>query len=127
MPLVHISMQEGKSNAYRQAIFNSIAEALHGTFDVPNDNHFMTLTEHSTENFRYSASYLGIDRSDDLVFIQISAMDTRSVEQKKSLYQQIALRLGENPKLRPQDVFINLLEGARENWSLGHGLAQYAS
>jgi 4-oxalocrotonate tautomerase len=28
---------------------------------------------------------------------------------------------------RPDDVVINLVEVAKENWSFGHGLAQYAS
>ena len=34
--------------------------------------------------------------------------------------------LGESPGLRPEDVFVSLVEVAKENWSLGNGLAQYA-
>jgi hypothetical protein len=29
--------------------------------------------------------------------------------------------------LRPQDVFINLLEVQKENWSFGNGVAQYVT
>jgi phenylpyruvate tautomerase PptA (4-oxalocrotonate tautomerase family) len=99
---------------------------MHETFDVPHDNEFMTLTEHEAANFRYDPSYLGVSRTDDLVFIQITANDTRTLEQKKALFARIADLLGEGAGLRREDVFINLVEVAKENWSLGMGIAQYA-
>ncbi|MFP5514894.1 MAG: tautomerase family protein [Alphaproteobacteria bacterium] len=126
MPLVHISLRAGKPEAYRQAIFDGLYRAMHETFNVPEDDQFMTITEHDTTNFRYGASYLGVDRSDDLVYIQIAANNTRTVEQKKALFQRIMELLGENPGIRPQDVFVNIVEVAKENWSLGNGVAQYA-
>ncbi|MGE4371419.1 MAG: tautomerase family protein [Xanthobacter sp.] len=126
MPLVHISLRSGKSEAYRQAIFDSLYHAMRETFNVPEDDQFMIVTEHDAANFRYSASYLGIARSDDLVYIQISAMNTRSGHQKKALFQRVTEFLGKKPGIRSEDVFINLIEGVRENWSLGHGVAQYA-
>lgn len=126
MPLLHISLRAGKPEAYRQAIFDGLYRAMRETFNVPEDDQFMTISEHDAANFRYGATYLGIARSDDIVFIQISAMNTRTAEQKKALYRRIAELLGDSPGIRPEDVFVNLIEGAKENWSLGHGLAQYA-
>lgn len=126
MPLLHISLRAGKPEAYRQAIFDSLYRAMRETFNVPEDDQFMTITEHDAASFRYGASYLGIARTDDVVFIQISAMNTRTAEQKKALFRRIAELLGENPGIRPEDVFVNLIEGVKENWSLGNGLAQYA-
>ena len=126
MPLTHISMRAGKSEAYRQAIFDSLYRAMHETFDVPEGNQFITITEHDAANFRYGASFFDIARSDDIVMIQITANNTRSIEQKKVLFRRIAELLGENPGIRPEDVFVSLVEVAKENWSLGHGLAQYA-
>lgn len=126
MPLVHISLRTGKSETYKQAIFDSVYRALRETFNVPEDDQFMTMTEHDAANFRYGASYLDIARSDDLVFIQITASNTRTVEQKKLLFRRTAELLGEHPGLRPEDVFVNLVEVVKENWSFGHGLAQYA-
>ena len=126
MPLTHISLRAGKSEAFRQAIFDGVYQALRETFDVPEDNQFMAITEHDGANIRYGASFLGIDRSDDVVFIQLTVNDTRSLDQKKALYRRIVALLGERPGIRPQDVFINLVEVAKENWSLGHGIAHYA-
>ncbi|ADP17500.1 tautomerase enzyme family protein [Achromobacter xylosoxidans A8] len=126
MPLVHVSLRAGKPQAYRQAIFDNIYLAMRETFNVPEDDQFMTMTEHDASNFRYSPTYMDVARSDDLVYIQITANNTRSLEQKKALFQRIAQRLGDDPGLRPEDVFVNLVEVAKENWSFGHGLAQYA-
>ena len=126
MPLSHISLRAGKPDAYRQAIVDGLYRALRDTFDVPEDDQFMTVTEHDAANFRYGASYLGVARSDDLVMIQITANNTRTLDQKKALYRRIAELLGESPGVRPEDVFVSLVEVEKANWSIGHGLAQYA-
>ena len=125
MPLCHISLRAGKPEAYRQAIFDSLYRALREALSVPEDDQFMTITEHDAANFRYGDCF-GVTRSDDLVYIQITVFDTRTAEQKKALYQRTAELLGESPGIRPEDVFVNLLEAAKENWSFGHGVAQLA-
>ncbi len=127
MPLVRVSLRKGKPAAYREAILDALYRAMRETFDVPEGDRFMTITEHDEADFSYDAAYLGIARSDDLVIIQITANNTRTVEQKKALYRRIVERLAENSGLRPEDVLINLVEVARENWSFGHGIAQYAT
>ena len=125
MPLLHISMREGKPSTYRQAIFDSLYRALRETLNVPEDDQFMTISEHASTNFRYGTAF-GINRSDDLVYIQITVFNTRTPEQKKALFQRIAELLHESPGIRPEDVFVNVLDAAKENWSVGNGLAQFA-
>jgi phenylpyruvate tautomerase PptA (4-oxalocrotonate tautomerase family) len=126
MPLIHISLRAGKPEAYRQAIFDSLYRAMRETLDVPEDDQFMTIREHDAANFRYGASCFGVTRSDDVVFIQITVFNTRTPEQKKALFRRTAELLGESPGIRPENVFVNVLEAAKENWSVGHGLAQFA-
>src|SRR5947208_7691296 len=92
---------------------------------VAEDDQSMTITEHDAANFRYGAAF-GIARSDDLVFVQITVFDTRTVEEKKALFRRIAELLAESPGIRPEDVFVNILEAAKENWSVGLGVAQFA-
>ena len=125
MPLLHISMRAGKPEAYRQAIFDGLYRAMRETLNVPDGDQFMTITEHDAANFRYGAGY-DVARSDDLVYIQITVFNTRTAEQKKALFRRTAELLGENPGIRPENVFVNVLESAKENWSVGHGLAQFA-
>jgi 4-oxalocrotonate tautomerase len=126
MPLLHISLRAGKPEAYRQAIFDSLYRAMREALNVPEDDQFMTIREHDAANFRYSTSCYGVSRSEDVVYIQITVFNTRTAEQKKALFQRMAELLGESPGIRPEDVFVNVLEAAKENWSLGHGLAQFA-
>ncbi|KZK77583.1 4-oxalocrotonate tautomerase [Pseudovibrio sp. Ad46] len=126
MPLVHISLRSGKSDVYRQAIFDGVYHAMRDALETPEDNQFMAITEHTSANFRFGGSYLDIARSEDLVFIQITLNNTRSSAQKKALFQRIAELLGDKPQIRSEDVFINLIEVEKENWSLGNGIAQYA-
>ncbi|MGJ5135518.1 MULTISPECIES: tautomerase family protein [unclassified Bradyrhizobium] len=125
MPLLHISLRAGKPEAYRQAIFDSLYRAMREALDVPEDDQFMTITEHDPANFRYGNAF-GINRSDDLVYIQITVFNTRTREQKKALFRRIADLLGDSPGIRPDDLFVTILDAAKENWSVGHGLAQFA-
>jgi 4-oxalocrotonate tautomerase len=125
MPLLHISLRSGKPDAYRQAIFDGLYHAMRETLNVPDDDQFMTITEHDPANFRTGGGY-GVARSEDVVYIQITVFDSRTTEQKKALYRRIAELLGENPGIRPEDVFVQVLNAPKENWSVGHGLAQFA-
>jgi 4-oxalocrotonate tautomerase len=125
MPLVHISLRAGKAEAYRQAILDGVYRAMREALNVPEGDHFMTINEHDAANFRCGNAY-GIARSDDVVFIQITVFNTRTADQKKALFARIAGLLGQNPGIRPEDVFVAILDAAKENWSVGHGLAQFA-
>ena len=126
MPLIRISLRAGKPADYRQAIAENIYESLRETFNVPEKDFFATVDELEPRDFIYDRKYFNIERTDDLVLIQLTVSNTRTVEQKKALCRRIVERLGKNPGLRPQDIFLNLLEVAKENWSFGNGQAQYA-
>jgi 4-oxalocrotonate tautomerase len=124
MPLLHISLRAGKPEAYRQAIFDGLYRAMRDALNVPEGDQFMTITEHESANFRTGNAY-GVERSADVVYIQITVFDTRTAEQKKALFRRIAELLGENPGIRPEDVFVTILPAAKENWSVGNGVAQF--
>jgi phenylpyruvate tautomerase PptA (4-oxalocrotonate tautomerase family) len=126
MPLVRISLRRGKPAPYRKAIAEGVYTALRDTFNVPDEDRFITISEHDGDSFLFSPIYMGIERSDDLVILQITISNTRTVEQKKALFARIAERLAQDPGLRREDVFINLVEVVKENWSFGNGIAQYA-
>jgi phenylpyruvate tautomerase PptA (4-oxalocrotonate tautomerase family) len=127
MPLARISVPRHRSSADRRAISAGVHAALQEAFNVPADDLFHLITEHEPGGgLRRSPSYLGIAYSDDLTIIQITVSDTRTVEQKKELFRLVARNLAAQPGLRPQDIFINLVEVKKENWSFGNGEAQYA-
>jgi phenylpyruvate tautomerase PptA (4-oxalocrotonate tautomerase family) len=94
---------------------------------VPRDDRFQIVSEHDRSGLLYDPGYLGIARSDGIVIIQITLSDGRSVEQKKAFYKRIAERLNQELGVRIEDVFINLVEVKKENWSFGNGIAQYVT
>jgi len=96
------------------------------TVGIPVDDKFQVITEHEGTRLIYDRSYLGIDRSDDAIFVQITLNGGRTTQQKRDLYARIAEKLS-LLGIRPQDVLVNLVEVAAENWSFGNGEAQYAS
>ena len=126
MPLVWISLREGKPAAYRQAIGDGVHRAMVETINVPAPDRFQVITEHGPENLIYDPTYLGIERTDDVIFVRITLNAGRTTEQKRALYARMTELLSNSPGVRPQDVLISLVEVARENWYFGNGEAQYA-
>ena len=126
MPLARIDLRKGKDAAYRREIGRVVYEAMIGV-GVPQNDRFQVIHEHEADDFLFDADYLGIHRTDDLVIIQITWNEGRTVEQKKALYKAIAEGLKTAIGLRLEDVFINLVEVKKENWSFGNGIAQYAT
>jgi 4-oxalocrotonate tautomerase len=127
MPLVRIDLRRGKPAAYRRAIGDGIYRALRETFTVPENDRFLVVNEHDADNFIHAESYLGITYTDDLVIVQITVSDTRTTATKQALFARISALLAENPGLRKEDLFINLVECKTENWSFGNGIAQYVT
>jgi len=125
MPLVRIELKRGKSVDYRRALADGVYEAMREAIGIPENDRFIVVSEHDADNLSYDRHYLGIDRSDELVIVQIALRRGRSVEAKQALYRAIAERLARAPGVRPTDVFVTLVENGAEDWSFGDGIAQY--
>ena len=125
MPLVRIDLREGKSAEYRKALGDSVHRAMIEALAIPPDDHFQVITEHPPEGMVHDPRYLGVHRSDNVVFVQITLSAGRKPQQKRKLYKRLAEILADSPGLPPQDLVINLVEVVWENWSFGNGEAQY--
>ncbi|TWB35136.1 tautomerase family protein [Nitrospirillum pindoramense] len=126
MPLARIDLVRGKSAEYRHTIGEVIYEAMLSTLNVPKDDRFQIITEHGDSDFVADPTYLGIHRTRDTVIIQVTLNLGRTLEVKKAFYKAVADGLHARLGLRREDVFINLVEVPKENWSFGNGEAQYA-
>ena len=126
MPLVRIDLAEGKSPEYGQQAGQIVYRALTDVMNAPKDDLFQIITEHPQAGLQFDREFLGIHRSDDCIFVQITLNSGRTVEMKQRFYKAVADGLHESLKLRREDVFINLVEVSKENWSFGNGEAQYA-
>ncbi|HEX4384106.1 MAG TPA: tautomerase family protein [Myxococcales bacterium] len=125
MPFVRIDLRKGRTAEQRRAISAAVHEAMVETIQIPPLDRFQIIAEHDEESFVYDPSYLDISRSDGLVFIQICISLGRTVEIKKALFAAIAARVSATG-VRPEDVFIGVIETERPNWSFGNGIATYA-
>lgn len=126
MPFVRIDLMLGKDATYRTTIGDVVYDAMRRTLDVPENDRFQVIAERGASDFIVDRTYMGIERTDDCVVIQITLNEGRDVAKKKAFYKAVADGLHERLKLRREDVFINLVEVKKENWSFGNGEAQYA-
>jgi len=125
MPFVRIDLREGKSAEYRKALGDGVHRAMMEALAIPPDDRFQVITEHPAEGLIYDPQYLGVKRSDNVVFVQITLSAGRKPQQKRKLFKRMAEILAEAPGLKSADLVINLVEVVWENWSFGNGEAQY--
>ena len=126
MPFVRIDIQKGRYDVTQR---KAIGEAVHQSLleiGVPAADRFQVLSERAEGELVFDRTYLGIERSDGFVAVQITWNAGRSLDLKKQLYAAMAKHMTAMAGVRPEDVFVNLVEVARENWSFGNGEAQYA-
>jgi phenylpyruvate tautomerase PptA (4-oxalocrotonate tautomerase family) len=126
MPLVRIDLPATTSPTEAAALSSAVHQSLVEVFNVPQDDLFQVLARRAPGELVCSPKYLGIEHSDRVVFVQIACAPGRTVGQKETLYASIAAAVASRTSFKADDVLINLLETARENWSFGAGLAQYA-
>ena len=126
MPLVRFDLVEGKSEEYREKVGEIVYQTLVDILSVPIHDRFQAITEHRKSGLSFDRDYLGVHRSNDCIFVQVTLNGGRSIELKQRFYKALADRLHEGTDLRREDVFINLVEVPKENWSFGKGEAQYA-
>lgn len=124
MPLARIDLIKGKPEGVRQAIGDVVYDSLR-SIGVPEDDRFQVIHEHDPANFIFAQSYLGVEHTTNLVIIQITFNEGRTTAQKQALYKAIAEGIHAKTGIGINDVFINLVEVKRENWSFGNGVAQY--
>ncbi len=72
MPLVRISLLQGTTPEYRKALGDGVHRAMVEALAVPPDDKFQVITEHAPGGLVYDPQYLGVQRSDRVVFVQIT-------------------------------------------------------
>jgi hypothetical protein len=124
MSLTRIDLRRGKPVEYRTGIRDVINQTLTEVLGVPEDDRQEVLTEHDPENLSIAPSFVGMERSEDAILIQITVDEGLTREQKQSFFWSLAKNLDQELLIRPDDVIVNLIEVARDSWSFGDGRAQ---
>ncbi|MGI4745641.1 MAG: tautomerase family protein [Janthinobacterium lividum] len=123
MPLARIDLVQGKTAEYRQTVGDVVYQAMHDVFKAPKDDRFQVIAGHASEDFVFDPSFFGIQRSQGCIFIQVTLVAGRTVEQKRAFYKQVADKLHRQLGVRREDVFISLVPVNIDDWSFGNGEA----
>jgi phenylpyruvate tautomerase PptA (4-oxalocrotonate tautomerase family) len=127
MPLARIDVPAGQSADYRSVIGDVVYNAMISALKAPKDDRFQVITEHPAGGLVIDPTYLGIQRTENAIIIQVTMNEGRTLDMKRAFYKAVADGLHERLGLRREDVVINLVEVKKENWSFGNGEAQYAT
>jgi 4-oxalocrotonate tautomerase len=123
MPLASIDLIKGKPAQYRQAVGDAVYTAMVEILKAPKDDRFQVIAEHDAANFIYDPNFFGISRSKDVIFVQLTLAEGRTLEQKRAFYKRLVDDLHDRLGVRKEDVFVSLVGTGREDWSFGNGEA----
>ena len=121
MPFARIDLVEGKPADYRATVADVVYEGIVGTLKAPEGDRFIVIGEHAAENFVFDPHFLGIERTPDLIYIQVTSTVGNTKEQKLAFFRHTADELNRRLGVRREDVFISLVFVGREDWSFGNG------
>lgn len=124
MPLVRITQHNVRSAAETRRLADIVQEVMLELFNAPPGDRYQILETLPTGSIIAEDTGLGIERSDGVVIIQITQQG-RDASQKQAIYEALAHRLGEEDLVRPEDLIISVVENRFEDWSFGHGRAQF--
>ncbi len=127
MPLVRINLSKSASAETVRTVSDVIYDAMINVANVPANDKFQIINRHADDELVYPADgYLGVTYTPGIVFIQVTWNAGRTIEVKKAFYKAVAEGISTKAGIRIQDVFISLIDVAREDWSFGNGEMQYA-
>lgn len=124
MPLVRITIPESLRDQGAE-IGDSVHWAMVEEIGIPKDDRFQVITAHPAKGLVYDEQFWGVQRSPGFMVIEITLARGRSTEVKQQLYRHIVRNLSTSFEIRPEDVFISLLEVGIDDFSLGNGEAQF--
>lgn len=121
MPFTRVALPAGTSAEHKSAIARGVHEAMVAAIGIPEDDFFQLVSEYQPGDFLFDRGFLGVQRSDRMVVVQITLRRGRGDAMKRDLYARIAANLGHAAGIRPQDVFVYLAENDFSDWSVGGG------
>lgn len=124
MPLVRIDVIEGRSDEDLRRLADTVQDVLVEHFAAPERDRYQVLHEHKPGRIIALDTGLGIERTDDVVVIQITQQG-RDEAQKKAVYAALAEQLEARCGLAPTDLVVSVVENTPADWSFGLGRAQF--
>lgn len=122
MPLIQVNLIS-KSPQFIQDLGENLHQSLMKTWGIPIDDCFQIFNQKQEHELNINPVIFGVERSKDVIVFHITSTP-RSREMKLDFYQDLTARLEQKMNIRPQDIFISIVENTQEDWSFGNGKAQ---
>jgi 4-oxalocrotonate tautomerase len=127
MPLARIDINRNASPELVGIVSEAVYKAMVEIANAPVHDKFQVINRHADDEIIFpKEGYLGLTYTRDLIMIQVTWVSGRSTEVKKKFYRQIAEDIHTKGGVRKEDVWIQLVDTGREDWSFGNGEMQYA-
>lgn len=119
MAIVRIDFSRNQLAGFAQAIALAVNAVMQEILSVPAKENFIVCQGHDAGMLLHDPDNMTAEHVAGLVFIQITLNQGRTPELKSAFFAALTQAICGATALRPQDVYINLVEVARENWSFG--------
>ncbi|MGB9951062.1 tautomerase family protein (plasmid) [Haloarcula marismortui] len=119
MPLVTISVLEGKSDEYRKTVADRVNKAVLETLDFPPDDRYQLVREFTSQDFELQ------EREGDQIILELTMRAGQAREDKQAFYARVTELLDQDPGIPPENVMIVITENSEEDWSFRNGVAQF--
>ena len=118
-PLARIDLSKDAPPERVTVVSEAIYHAMVEVANVPPHDKFQLITRHAPDEIIYpEEGYLGLNYTRDLIIIQITWVSGRSIDVKKKFFRLIADEIHEKAHVRKEDIWINLVDAAREDLSI---------
>jgi 4-oxalocrotonate tautomerase len=120
MPVVNLTLPESMPVERRAAVSDAVHHALVSDFDAPQDGKFHIVATYDSGTLLTSDKFLGVSRGEAFMFIQITAINARSDDQRRAFLRGLRSNLLALAGVKPQDLFVHIVESPVSNWFCLH-------
>lgn len=124
MPLLRFDLIEGRTDAELASLLDAAHRAMLAAFAVPAGDRYQLVHEHKASRMIVEDTGLGIARTKNVVFLQVTTRP-RPRAQKEAFYRLLVEELQKSCGIAPSDVVVSMVANTDEDWSFGHGRAQF--
>ena len=124
MPLIRFDLIEGRTDAELKTLLDAAHRAMLAAFKVPERDRYQIVNEHKRSHMIVEDTGLGIERSDQVVVVQVISRP-RKKKEKVAFYQNLCEELKRACGIAGSDVVVSIVENSDEDWSFGLGRAQF--
>lgn len=127
MPVFEAHVTAGRyTSEQKRALADALNQSLVLGLGIPEGDRFIMISEHGEDELFLHPTFMGMERSDDAMFITVFVGAHRPLEDKQTLAAHINKLAVEALGISPDDIFITLVPVPNDGFSFGRGELQLA-